>query len=124
MSGVRVAGAGDENLSAVPVSHLSESRVRDQLSIGGEGGEEMRGRSRFDWEMIRASVLGLALVCLGLGWAIFIFTTRDAPVVVEPDRDLTEVISHAIRMENDLVDLERRVGRLEVREATGEEGTR
>lgn len=83
----------------------------------------MRGRSRVDWERIRVSVPGLALVCLALGWAIFIFTTRDAPVVVEPDRDLTEVISHAIRMENDLVDLERRVGRLEVRDATGEIST-
>jgi hypothetical protein len=55
---------------------------------------------------------------------VMVFFTRGPEVDRPKDFDLTEVISHAIRMENDLVDLERRVGRLEVREATGTEGGR
>ena len=78
----------------------------------------MRQPSRIDWRSV-AVYVGIVVVVFAVDQFMRVPRIMYGPSKPEPD--LTEVITHVIRLENDLVDMDRRVGRLEILEATGKE---
>lgn len=82
----------------------------------------MNQSSESDWVdktlWVIATVMTLCVFYTIISMAIMFFEAEEP--IRNSDSDLTEVITHAIRLENDMIDLERRIERLEIQDSTKE----